>query len=205
MKQLLRLECVTKTENNIAIIENMDLTIEKDTMVGVVGKTYHQASTFLRLLSGDETPCSGKIFYGKEELGVYGQVPQQVGVYISEIGFLPEFTGFKNLKYIAGMNEIATEEDILSSMNLIGLSSNNRKRVMYYTRRMIHKLSLTQAIMEGQQILLLDAGLFTDKEKEHHAEMRKILQTLRQKGISIIVAAEHADYVKNLCDQIIYL
>lgn len=205
MKYAIRLEDVTKRNEGITIVDQMNLTIEEGAVIGIIGSTYDKASTFMQLLTGEITPCEGKIYYGEEHLGLYGQVPEQVGVYISDIGFIPEYTGFRNLKYIAGMNGKIEEEEICKAMNFVGISPTNIRKLSRYSPRMRQKLCIAQAIMEGQNILILDAGLFTMKNKENHLEVRKILVKLKKQGFTIVLASEREEYIDRICDRCVYI
>lgn len=205
MNYELRLEDVTKRHEGQTIVENMSLSVKKSTVIGIVGSTYEKASMFMQLLAGEITPCEGEIYYQDENMGLYGQVPGHVGVYISDIGFLTEYTGFKNLKYIAGMNEKAGEEDIYKAMELVGLSPTNNRKVLRYSVRMRQKLSIAQAVMEGQKMLLIDAGVFSTSNKENHAEIRKILTKLKNLGYTMGIASEREEYIERICDQIIHI
>lgn len=205
MKYELRLEDVTKRHEGLTLVENMNLAVKKGTVIGIVGSTYEKASLFMQLLAGEITPCEGDIYYKDENLRMYGQVPGHVGVYISDIGFLTEYTGFKNLKYIAGMNEKAGEEDILEAMTFVGLSPTNNRKVSRYSQRMRQKLSIAQAVMEGQKMLLIDAGVFTTENQGNHAEIRRILAKLKKHGYTMGIASEKEEYIERICDQIIHI
>lgn len=205
MKQAIRLEEVTKVHEGVSIVSDLNLIVEKGTVVGIVGSTYEKASVFMQLLTGELTPCNGEIYYEEERLGLYGQVPENVGVYISDIGFIAEFTGFKNLKYIAGMNGIAGEAEICEAMTFVGLSYANRQRVSQYSDRMRQKLGVAQAVMEGQKLLLIDAGIFTESNEGNRSEIRKILVKLKKLGFTIVIASEKDEYIERICDQIVHI
>lgn len=203
MKYELRLEDVTKRNDEHTIVENMNLAIKKGTVVGFVSSTYEKVSLFMQLLAGEITPCEGDIYYKDENLRLYGQVPRHVGVYISDIGFLTEYTGFRNLKYIAGINERAGEKEINEAMMFVGLSPTNNRKVLRYSDRMRQKLSIAQAIMEGQNMLLIDAGVFSAENEGNHTEIRKILSKLKKLGYTIVIASEKEEYIERICDEIV--
>lgn len=205
MKYELRLEDVTKRFEGHTIVENMNLAIKKGTVVGFVDSTYEKVSLFMQLLAGEITPCEGDIYYKDENLKLYGQVPRHVGVYISDIGFLTEYTGFRNLKYIAGINERAGEKEICEAMSFVGLSPTNSRKVLRYSDRMRQKLSIAQAIMEGQNMLLIDAGVFTAANEGNHAEIRKILSKLKKRGYTTLIASEKEEYIERICDEIVHI
>ena len=205
MRYAIRLEDVTKSNEGITIVEKMNLDIEEGTVIGIIGSTYDKAITFMQLLTGELTPCEGKIYYDEEYLGLYGQVPEHVGVYTSDIGFLAEYTGFRNLKYIAGMNGKIGEDEIGKAMNFVGISPTNIRKLSRYSLRMRQKLCIAQAIMEGQRILLLEAGVFTKENMDNLLEVRKILIKLKKIGFTIVLASEREEYIDRICDKIIHI
>lgn len=205
MNQAIRLERITKNHEGTCYISAMNLTIEQGKVVGIIGKSCKTVTMFMQLLSGELMPCSGDIYYGEERLGLYGQTPEHVGVYIDKIGFLKEFSGYKNLKYIAGMNERATSEHIIEAMKFVGLNPASQRKVSQYSKRMEQKLSIAQAIMEGQELLLLHADLFTKENQENHMELIKIIRKLKRIGFTIVLTSEKEQYIDSLCDEFIRL
>lgn len=204
MKQVIRMDKVTKKHDGDIVVQALNLAIHQGDVVGFIGEKKKRA-VLMQLLSGEITPCEGDIYYGNTRLGLYGQTPEYVGIYISPIGFLCEFDGFKNLKYIAGMNERAGEEEIVRSMEFVGLNPSSRLKVEKFSKRMIQKLSVAQAIMEGQEILLLDADLFTKENEENHNELKKIIRKLKKYGITIVLTSEKEEYVQNICTNLYQL
>lgn len=205
MKYAIQIEDVTKNYEGKCYLSAINLKIEQGKVVGIIGKSCRTVTLFMQLLSGEVMPCSGDIFYGEERLGLYGQTPEYVGVYIDQIGFLRELTGFKNLKYIAGMNEKATSEEILEAMAFVGLNPNSRLKVSQYSKRMEQKLSIAQAIMEGQDLLLLHADLFSKENEDNHMELRRILRKLKKLGFTIVLTSEDSKYIDKLCDELFFL
>ncbi len=204
MKQVIRMDEITKKHEGTTVLQGLNLVIHQGDVVGFIGEKKKRA-ILMQLLSGEIMPCEGDIYYGNTRLGLYGQTPEYVGVYTSPIGFLCEFDGFKNLKYIAGMNERAGEDEIVQSMEFVGLNPASKLKVEKFTKRMIQKLSVAQAIMEGQEILLLDADLFTEGNEANHAEMRKIIRKLKKFGLTIVLTSEKEEYVKNVCTKLYQL
>lgn len=205
MKHAIRIDHVSKVHEGKKIVSAMNLEIRQETVVGIISDEYEKVNIMMQLLSGELMPCSGEIYYGEERLGLYGQTPEYVGVYINDIGFIKEFNGYKNLKYIAGMNERASEKEIIEAMTFVGLNTNSRLKVSQYSKRMLKKLGIAQAIMEGQDLLLLDAGMFTTESIDDHMEISKIIRKLKKIGFTLIIASEKEEYVKDICDEIILI
>lgn len=201
MEQMIRIEKVTKRSERGYIVKEMNLVVREGETIGFIGNK-EKISTFMKMLSGEIIPCEGEIYYQRERLSHYGQTPDYVGIYIDRIGFLEEFSGFKNLKYIAGMNGMAQEKEIIASMKFVGLNPKNSWSVSKYTRRMLQKLSICQAIMEGQYVLLLDAGLFAYDNEDNHVEIVRILKKLKKYGFTMMITAENSCYIEEICDNI---
>ena len=89
-------------------------------------------------------------------LGKDVSFPPSVGVLIEYPGFLNGYTGFKNLKMLAGINEVIDDERIKESIRLVGLDPDDNQKYRKYSLGMKQRLGLAQAIMEEPELIILD-------------------------------------------------
>ena len=112
-------------------------------------------------------------------------------------------TGVQNLKCLAKINRLITEERILQTLESVGLDPSNRCKVGKYSLGMRQKIVLAQAIMEKPALLLLDEptnGLDDDSVKMIH----EILLELAKEGSIVAIASHKKDEIENVCDVVYY-
>ena len=200
MNSEVQIDKISKNIDNKNILQNVSLKIGKGDTVGFFDTGDGSKSALLQILCGELTPDDGKIYFRGEQLGKYSEIPRDVGIAIRPMGFIREFNGYKNLKYIAGINGIIEDEEIYESMKMVGLKPESRTKVGDYSTRMLHKLYIAQAIMEGQDILIFDE-LFTKENIKNHGELRRIIRLLKKQNITILLTSDKKEFIDAICDK----
>ena len=124
----------------------------------------------------------------------------QLGVIIEEPGFLRQYSGKRNLELLAALSD-KEHMDIVEVMNLVGLGNAVNKKVGKYSMGMRQRLGIAQAIMEYQQILILDEPM-NGLDNQGVREMRELFIRLREKGITILLASHNREDIETLCDYV---
>lgn len=81
---------------------------------------------------------------------------KNTGIIIEYPGFIPDYTGFKNLKLLASIQNKITDNIIRETMELVGLNPEDTRKVKKYSLGMKQRLGIAQAIMESPKLLILD-------------------------------------------------
>ena len=124
-----------------------------------------------------------------------------MGIIIETPGFLPQYSGLRNLKLLAALNHRIGTEQIRSAMRNVGLDPDMKRKVRKYSLGMRQRLGLAQAIMENPAILILDEP-FNGLDKEGVGEMRTYLLDLRRQGKTILIASHSTEDIAILCDTV---
>ena len=83
-------------------------------------------------------------------------IPQGIGAIIEAPGFLPNFSGYRNLKFLADIRRQVGKERVRWAMETVGLDPDSPKHVGKYSLGMRQRLGLAQAILEDPDLLILD-------------------------------------------------
>ena len=94
----LELKNVSKKIGKVDIIKNVNLSMEKGHIYGLWGKNGCGKTMLMRLISGLVFLSDGEILIGGESLGKDISFPRSIGALIESPGFIPGYSGFKNLK-----------------------------------------------------------------------------------------------------------
>ncbi len=137
-----------------------------------------------------------------EEGKIHGLIGRNgSGIIIETPGFIPYYSGYKNLKLLAGLNNKIGKDEIKSSMKQVGLDPELKRHVRKYSLGMRQRLGLAQAIMENPKILILDEP-FNGLDKDGVKEMREYLLSYKEQGKTILICSHSAEDISVLCDTV---
>lgn len=110
-----------------------------------------------------------------------------------------------NLKLLASVRNICTKKELEESMKFVGLDPNNKTKVKHYSLGMLQRLGIAQAIMEKQEIILLDEPFNSMDEKGVEEIRKKLKEVLKDRGALVIITSHNKKDIEFLCDEVIVL
>ena len=114
---------------------------------------------------------------------------------------MSEISGYKNLKILADLKGRIGKNEIIETLQHVGLNPKMKKPVAKYSLGMRQRLGIAQAIMENPDVLILDEP-FNGLDKAGVAEMRQLLLSLKESGKAIMLASHNAQDIEMLCDYV---
>jgi len=204
MSTIIELDRVSKTFARRTILNDVTLAIEAGHTVGIVGSNGSGKSVLFQIICGFLTPDSGTVRVRGNVLGGSRDFPENMGVLINSPGFISLDTGLQNLRYLAGIRGVIGDREIRSAMKKVGLDPDDRTRVEHYSLGMKQKLGLAQAIMEGQDILILDEP-FNALDYKTYNDVKEIIRTLQAEGKTILMTSHNYEDIETLCNEVYVL
>lgn len=201
MKDGIIVEHVYKSFGKEKVLEDVNLTIEKGKIFGVVGNNGSGKTVLMKCICGFLQADSGKITVNGKVIGKDCDFPESLGMIIETPGFLPNISGYKNLKILAGLKAAIGKKEILDSLERVGLDPHMKKHVAKYSLGMKQRIGIAQAIMEDPDVLILDEP-FNGLDKTGVKHMRELLKELKNQGKSILLASHNAQDIEELCDDV---
>ncbi|MCL1853806.1 MAG: ATP-binding cassette domain-containing protein [Peptococcaceae bacterium] len=153
---MISLANVTKRFGENVVLENINLRFEKGKIHGVVGKNGVGKTVLFKLICGFMPPTSGDIVVKGQKIRKDIDFPASCGIIIETPGFINTLSGFKNLKLLSDINGKIPVSKIKELMAHFGLDPEDKRSVKKYSLGMKQKLGIIQAVMEDQEILILD-------------------------------------------------
>lgn len=199
--EMIKLEQVTKGYQGNPLFTDVDLTIQKGDIVGITGPNGSGKSVLFKMICGFIHPDAGTITVRNEQLGPTRRFPKNVGVIIDRPGYIAHKSGFENLKQLAAIRKVITDVDIEQAMRTVGLQPGNRQKVKQYSLGMKQKLAIAQAIMEQQDILILDEA-FNALDHDSVLRLRELLLSFKKEGKTIILTSHNQQDIDALCDSV---
>lgn len=201
MEPIISLRNVSKSFSGRRVLSNVSLDIKKGSTVGIVGTNGSGKSVLFNLACGFLMPDSGEVRVRGHALGRGRDFPENVGVLINAPGFIGLNTGLQNLRYLAGIRGVVGEKEIRAAMQKVGLDPEDKTKVEHYSLGMKQKLGIAQAIMEHQDILILDEP-FNALDYKTYNDTKEIIRVLQAEGRTILMTSHNYDDLETLCTQI---
>lgn len=172
------------------VLNDVSLEVERGKIYGIIGRNGSGKTVLFKCICGLLNNDTGTIQVDRTQLGVI----------IEEPGFLRQYSGKRNLELLAALSD-KEHMDIVEVMNLVGLGNAVNKKAGKYSMGMRQRLGIAQAIMEYQQILILDEPM-NGLDNQGVREMRELFIRLREKGITILLASHNREDIETLCDHV---
>ncbi|MBO4951903.1 MAG: ATP-binding cassette domain-containing protein [Lachnospiraceae bacterium] len=200
-KQGIVVEHVYKSFGKEHVLVDVNLEIPPGKIYGVVGNNGSGKTVLMKCICGFMHPDKGQIYVGGSRVGKECDFPDKLGVIIETPGFLPALSGYKNLKILADLKGRIGKNEIIETLQRVGLNPKMKKPVAKYSLGMRQRLGIAQAIMENPDVLILDEP-FNGLDKAGVAEMRQLLLSLKESGKAIMLASHNAQDIEMLCDYV---
>lgn len=194
----IRLKDVYKTMKGTQVLKGVNLMVEQGDIVGIRGINGSGKTMVLRAIAG-LIRVDGSVEIGGKKMEP-GECPKDIGVLVEMPGFLPEFTGKKNLQLLGMLQEGVTEEDIEEAMNAVGLDPKDRRHYKKYSLGMKERLGIAQAILKKPKLILLDEptnGIDSDGIQI----LEELLWRLKEAGSTIVVTSHDRDFLDAVTSQ----
>lgn len=198
---MISIENLNKQFKNQLVLNNINVKFSNGHIYGIIGRNGSGKTVLLKCICGFLKPTTGVISVNQKIVGKDIDFPENLGFIIETPGFLLNYSGYKNLKYLASIREKIDSNEIKESMSLVGLDSADKKHVGKYSMGMRQRLGIAQAIMEKPDILVLDEPM-NALDKNGVEEMRLLFLKMKSEGKLILLTSHNREDIEILCDEV---
>ena len=184
-------------------VDGVSIRIMPGEVYGLIGPNGSGKSTTMKALLGLVAPTSGNCaIFGKDSLKVDSR---------NEVGFLPEnpyfykhLSGAETLRFygkLCGIGGKVLSERINELLALVDLENARDRRVGGYSKGMLQRIGLAQALIQEPRLVILDeptAGV----DPVGSRQIRDMILTLRDRGITVFLCSHLLEQVQEVCDHV---
>ena len=184
-------------------VKGVSLSISEGGVYGLIGPNGSGKSTVMKMLVGLLAPDAG-------ECRVFG-LPATASANRREIGFLPEnpyfykfLTGAETVRFygrLCGLRGVALRERTRELLHLVGLAEAADRRLRGYSKGMLQRIGLAQALVQHPRLLVLDeptAGV----DPIGSRTIRDIILNIKQQGVTVFLCSHLLEQVQEICDRV---
>ncbi len=192
---------VVKVFGEEQVLKHVSHAFERGKVHGIIGNNGSGKTVMLKCICGFMKPTTGRVLVHGKEIGKDVDFPDDIGIIIESPGFLPTKTGFRNLQILASLKGKIGREEIIRTIERVGLDPALKKPVSKYSLGMRQRLGIAQAIMEDPDLLILDEP-FNGLDKYGVEDIRKIIQDLKELNKTILLVSHNGEDIRLLCDTV---
>lgn len=170
---------VSKTIKHNLVLDNINISLKEGKAYLLKGHNGCGKTMLLRMICGLITPETGSITYEKK---------YNFGVVIENIQFIENETAIFNLKYLARIRNCINEDVMDRYLKMLNLYEYKRKKVKVFSLGMKQRLGICQAIMEDQDVILLDEP-FNALDIQNCEVVKNIILEMKKRNKIIVIAA----------------
>lgn len=198
---VIEIKNLTKKFKDVTVLDDINIDFEAGKVHGLIGRNGSGKTMLMKCICGIVPYKVGEIRVNDKVIGKDVDIPANVGVIIETPGFLPNYSGFNNLKFLAKIKNKIGANEIKNAIKSVGLDPDDKKHVGKYSLGMRQRLGLAQAIMENPELLILDEPM-NGLDKDGVKDMRQYLLDLKARGKTILIASHSAEDIDVLCDTV---
>lgn len=191
--------------NDFYSLRDVDLTVEKGEIVGLIGKNGAGKSTFLKLIAKALRPTTGKIEYNGIDINKKENVLEDFGIMIETV-FYPEMTVMENMMfYLELHNKNEYRDNIQKTLELVGLWKAKKRKPGDFSFGMKQRMALALALVTEPEFLLLDEP-FVGLDPIGVGNLIGILKEWsKTRDISMIISSHQLGELEELCNRYVYI
>ncbi len=194
-------ENVSKFFGRKQVLKQVDLQMEPGKIYGIIGRNGSGKTVLFKCICGFFPITSGKIFIRGKQLGKDIDIPESTGIIIENPGFLKNYSAYRNLSLLYSINHKNNRKYLFDILKTVGLEGEERKKIGKYSLGMRQRLAVAQAIMEGQELLVLDEPM-NGLDNQGVQDMRELFLELKKQGKTILLASHNREDIGALCDEV---
>lgn len=182
------------------ILNNVSYNFEYGKIYGIYGHNGSGKTMLLRAIAGLLVPDSGSVVIDGKVLHKDMSFPPSIGIVIENMNLLPQYNAFDNLKILGKIKKTATNEDIKTALERVGLKSD--LKVKKFSLGMKQRLNIAQAVFEKQKIILLDEPT-NALDNDGVQLIYKLLKEEKERGALVVITTHHKEDLEEVCDVVL--
>jgi ABC-2 type transport system ATP-binding protein len=202
---MIQLEHVSFRYGRAPVLEDVSLSAEEGSSLGLIGPNGSGKSTLLKLVATLLRPRDGRVLVGGFDTRFdapsvrrrIGYVPEQLGVY-------PNLTIWQYLAFFArsaGLSSVDRKTTIETLLQVVDLQEQREVQVQQLSRGMRRRLALARAVLHNPVVLLLDDPL-GGLDGRGRLEVLEVLKELRGMGITVLMSGHLLGDIVQLCSEV---
>ena len=199
-EMMIKASGISKGYGSKKVLHDVDFTVNKGDIYGLVGKNGAGKTTIMRILTGLQVPQKGTIEYGfdKNRFGAVGALVELPSIYANK-------SAEDNIKFQYMNLGLKIDDSVHDILRLVGLDNTGNKKAGQFSLGMRQRLGIAMAIVGNPDLLVLDEPI-NGLDPQGIIGVRDLLLKLnREKGITIIISSHILSELSKLATRFAFI
>ncbi|KEO83048.1 ABC transporter ATP-binding protein [Tumebacillus flagellatus] len=197
---------VSKRFGTQQVLDDMNFTVRRGEIVGLLGPNGSGKTTMIRLLNGVILPDAGSISVGGHNPAVEGDpIRRKSGILTEGAGMYHELTGLQNLEFFAKLYGVRDQKRLYELLEQFDLTAHMHKLAGTYSTGMKKRLGLAKALLHRPELLFLDEPTNGLDPEGIQLVMKYIRELNRTEGTTILLCSHVLHQIQEVCHEFIFM
>ncbi|EPY2272479.1 ABC transporter ATP-binding protein [Clostridium sporogenes] len=206
MKEILKIDNVTKVYGKQTVLDKVNLSLKEGEILGLVGPNGAGKTTLMKIITKLIKKYDGDVYVKSENIkNSKKHDKKQIGCVIETPGFYPDLTGYENLMFFSHISGLKNKREIDEIVNRLGIESYINKKAKNYSLGMRQRLGVAQAVLSYPPILILDEPT-NGLDPAIVPQLRKFIKYIaKEKNTAVLISSHILSEIELICDKVAFI
>ena len=212
MDEILRINNLSKSYDDINVLDNINLSVKKGEVVVIVGPSGCGKSTLLRCLNGLEDIQGGEVLLDDEVVNPnkknLSKNREKIGMVFQSYDLFPHLTILQNVTLapikVKKRNRAEVEKEALELLDRVGLLSKKDNYPRQLSGGQKQRVAIVRALIMHPEVLLLDE-ITAALDPEMVREVLDVVLALAKEGRTMVIVTHEMQFAKAVADKVIFI
>lgn len=205
---MIEIKNLTKNYDKKCILKNINLKINDNEQISIIGKSGCGKSTLLRCIARLEKIDKGQILIDNENINDIKNFYNKVGMVFQSFNLFENMTVLENLIIAPVKLKMYSKEEVVKLAKNYLKEINLENKINEYPKNLSggekQRVAIIRALMEKPKILLLDEPT-SSLDPQMKKEVLELISKLKDYNMTIIVVSHELNFVKDFSSRIIFV
>ena len=204
----LHLEKLVKDFAEVRALDTGDLTIQDGKLTGLLGPSGCGKSTLLYLISGLQSPTSGRIFFGDRDVTLLPPEKRGIGLVFQNFNLFPHYSVLKNLTdpqiSVLGRSKDEAQGKAMELLRKMNLEEKADAYPCQLSGGQQQRVAIARALAMDPQILFFDEPT-SALDPELTGEVLKVIKKLAEEHMTMVIVTHEMAFARAVSDRVIFM
>lgn len=201
----LRIQNLSKRFDSVQAVDDVSLKIGKGEIFALLGSSGCGKSTLLRMLAGFETPSSGQIFLGDQDISLLPPFERPINMMFQSYALFPHLSVWENIAFglrRMSMHKDAMAERVDAMLELVQLQKLASRQPHQLSGGQQQRVALARSLARKPQLLLLDEPLGALDKKLREQTQFELVNIIESIGVTVVMVTHDQEEAMTMASRI---